>query len=118
MAHLNRTTTTKKLNENSSIGETDVLKKQIEEERRAYVNVAKIRRIVKAKIDNSKLAFSFLRYFCFLCIYCAAIILQREPQNTIGMTAALTNYFLAYRYRDPNSFDLKSFTDIQTTTGD
>eukprot|EP00291_Cryptomonas_curvata_P026996 CAMPEP_0172177884 /NCGR_PEP_ID=MMETSP1050-20130122/15709_1 /TAXON_ID=233186 /ORGANISM="Cryptomonas curvata, Strain CCAP979/52" /LENGTH=614 /DNA_ID=CAMNT_0012850503 /DNA_START=242 /DNA_END=2086 /DNA_ORIENTATION=+ len=31
------------------------------------------------------------------------------------MTAALTNYFLAYSYRDPNSFDLKSFTDIQTT---
>ena len=93
------------------------MKKQIEEEKRAFVNVAKIRRIVKAKIDNSKLAFSFLRYFCFLCIYCAAVILQREPQNTIGITASLTNYFLAYDYRDPDSFDLKNFMDIQTTQG-
>ena len=107
----------KNISNKSMTGETEVLKKQIEEEKRAFVNVGKIRRIVKAKIDNSKLAFSFLRYFCFLCIYCAAVILQREPQNTVGMTAALTNYFLAYQYRDPDSFDLKSFMDIQTIGG-
>ena len=115
MSQLARSTTLPK--QANMIGETENLKKQIEEEKRAFVNVAKIRRIVKAKIDNSKLAFSFLRYFCFLCIYCAAVILQREPQNTIGITASLTNYFLAYDYRDPDSFDLKNFMDIQTTQG-
>ena len=56
----------KNISNKSMTGETEVLKKQIEEEKRAFVNVGKIRRIVKAKIDNSKLAFSFLRYFCFL----------------------------------------------------
>lgn len=54
-----------------------------EKEARTHVNIARIVDIVRAKLDNSKLAFSFLRQIVFLVIYSLVVISQRAPKDAM-----------------------------------
>jgi len=54
-----------------------------DKESRTHVNVGRIVDIVRAKLDNSTLAFSFMRHVVLLCIYSFVVISQRAPQNAM-----------------------------------
>mmetsp|Transcript_12990 Transcript_12990/g.25934 ORF Transcript_12990/g.25934 Transcript_12990/m.25934 type:complete len:803 (+) Transcript_12990:147-2555(+) len=83
-------------------------------ESQTHVNVARIVSVVRAKIDNSRLAFSFARYLCFLILYAAVVLLQRAPIESMSMSAALQNYFVGSQYHTPNGYELKGWLDIRT----
>eukprot|EP00961_Rhodomonas_salina_P049233 661033-Rhodomonas_salina.1 len=80
-------------------------------EARTHVNVARILSVVRAKIDNSRLAFSFARYLVFLILYTTVVLLQRAPIESVTMSAALQNYFVASKFRDPTGYQLIGWED-------
>ena len=58
-------------------------KKVQEREARTHVNVKKIVDVVRAKMDNSQLAYAFLRHVTFTFIYAFVIIHQRAPKDSM-----------------------------------
>jgi hypothetical protein len=54
-----------------------------ERESRTHVNVKKILDIVRAKMENSRLAHAFLRHVTFTLIYAFVIIHQRAPRDAM-----------------------------------
>ena len=52
-------------------------------EMRTHVNVGRIIDVVRAKMDNSKLAFQFMFHLAFLCIYVFVVIEQRAPKDAM-----------------------------------
>lgn len=101
---------------------TDALRQQKKEknlsiadqESRTHVNIGRIVDIVRAKMDNSKLALSFMRHIAFLAIYSFVIIAQRAPKDAMSMRAGLKNYFVGSSYRVPDGYELKTWMDIRS----
>jgi Ca2+-binding EF-hand superfamily protein len=54
-----------------------------DKEMRTHVNVGRIVDIVRAKLDNSALAFSFLRHLAFMVLYTFIVIQQRAPKDSM-----------------------------------
>jgi hypothetical protein len=52
-------------------------------EKRTHVNVGRIIDVVRAKMDNSKLAFQLMFHLSFLCIYIFVVIEQRAPKDAM-----------------------------------
>ena len=52
-------------------------------EMRTHVNVGRIIDVVRAKMDNSKLAFQLMFHLSFLCIYIFVVIEQRAPKDAM-----------------------------------
>lgn len=58
--------------------------KQLQDsEARTHVNVKKIIDVVRAKMENSRLAFAFIRHVTFTFIYAFVIIHQRAPKDAM-----------------------------------
>jgi Ca2+-binding EF-hand superfamily protein len=83
-----------------------------------HVNVAKILQVVRAKMDNSKIAFAFGRYLIFVIIYVYVAFHQRSPQDAVYFNAGLQNYFVGSQYRPPNGQGLYTLMDITTVEGE
>jgi len=83
-------------------------------ENTSHVNVAKILQVVRAKIDNSKIAFAFGRYMLYVCIYIYVVMYQRNPQDSLRISTSLRNYFVGSEYLAPNGMETKSLMDIVT----
>ena len=58
-------------------------KAEQERESRTHVNVKKILDVVRAKMENSRLAYAFLRHVTFTLIYAFVIIHQRAPKDSM-----------------------------------
>ena len=52
-------------------------------EMRTHVNVGRIIDVVRAKMDNSKLAFQLMLHLAFMCIYVFVVIEQRAPRDAM-----------------------------------
>mmetsp|Transcript_30393 Transcript_30393/g.49080 ORF Transcript_30393/g.49080 Transcript_30393/m.49080 type:complete len:787 (+) Transcript_30393:179-2539(+) len=92
---------------------TDKNADKARKEARTHVNVGRIVDTARAKMENSRLAFSFLRHITFLCIYSFVVIQQRSPKDSMAIRAAMKNYFSS-PYRTPHEYQIKSWMDIQT----
>ena len=58
-------------------------KTAMSKEMRTHVNVGRIIDVVRAKMDNSKLAFQLMFHLAFLCIYVFVVIEQRAPKDAM-----------------------------------
>jgi hypothetical protein len=85
-----------------------------DERNKTHVNVAKILQVVRAKMDNSKIAFAFGRYLVFVILYVYVAFHHRSPSDSVRLNSALTNYFVTSQYRDPRAQGLYTLLDITT----
>lgn len=71
--------------------------------------------VVRVKIENSARAYEFGAYLIFLLAYCAVVLMQRSPYQSLMLAASLNNYFIGSEYRVPYANELKGFMGIRTT---
>lgn len=82
-----------------------------------HVNVAKILQVVRAKIDNSNIAFAFGRYCLFTVLYIYVAMLQKNPADSERFVNSLNNYFKGSMYRTKDGMQLKNFESIVSVEG-
>jgi len=83
----------------------------------SHVNVAKILQVVRAKIDNSNIAFAFGRYCLFTVLYVYVAMMQKSPADSERYVNSLKNYFVGSMYRTRDGMELKHFEGIVSVEG-
>jgi hypothetical protein len=69
--------------------------------------------MVNEKKRLSKTAFIMLRYLCFIAIYIAVIIIQRNAWDAESMYTALMSYFNG-KFRDEENLEMLDFGATST----
>jgi len=69
--------------------------------------------MVNEKKRHSKTAFMMLRYLCFIAVYIAVIIIQRNAWDAESMYTALMLYFNG-KFRDEENLEMLDFSSTST----
>ncbi|EKX52609.1 hypothetical protein GUITHDRAFT_133659 [Guillardia theta CCMP2712] len=90
------------------------LEQYVHPSRSSNVNVEKICQVAKTKLKHSELANGLIRFLIFAAIYMTVIYYQRNSEMASDIDGMLRKIVLETQYRDPWSFQQKTFQDIST----
>uniref|UniRef100_A0A7S0E768 Polycystin cation channel PKD1/PKD2 domain-containing protein n=1 Tax=Hanusia phi TaxID=3032 RepID=A0A7S0E768_9CRYP len=90
------------------------LEQYVDPSRSSNVNVEKICQVAKIKLKHAELANGLIRFVFFSAVYMTVVYYQRNSEMASDIDGMLRKIVLETQYRDPWSFEQKTFQDIST----
>jgi len=86
--------------------------RQHDSKKQRFVDRTRLLAHVKVKVERSQKGRTAVLFIIFTTIYMSAIVLQRNCRDTQGLVAGMGKYLTSATFRDPGTFELKTFHDL------